>query len=484
MITRPGTRRVGPYTWDIPIGSVPGMRVPGRVYASEHLFEAAIDDHAVEQVANVATLPGIVGFSYAMPDIHWGYGFPIGGVAATDPDEDGVISPGGVGFDIGCGVRLLRSGLSWSEVKVHIEALVGQLGRDIPRGVGSKGLIRLQRPELETVCREGVGSMLSVGIGWEEDAEYCEDRGVLSDGRTEYLSDRAMQRGSTQLGSLGAGNHFLEIQVIDEIRDPVAATVMGLFEDQVCVMIHTGSRGLGHQTCTDHLEVIRRLMPELGIHVPDRELACIPIHHAAARDYLGAMNAAGNFARANRHVLTNAARVAFERVLGRPARDMGMSLVYDVSHNLAKFEDYEVAGTVRNLCVHRKGATRAFGPGHPQIPEAYRAIGQPVFVPGSMGTPSFVLVGRGEAKERSFYSTCHGAGRRMSRTQAKKQTSGPELKRALEEQGILLARSDWRLLSEEAPFAYKDPTEVVDSCEGAGLSQVVARLRPVGVVKG
>jgi tRNA-splicing ligase RtcB len=419
-----------------------------------------------------------------MPDIHWGYGFPIGGVAATDPDAGGVISPGGVGFDIGCGVRLLRSDLSRTEVNPRIKELVDQLGWDIPRGVGVKGLIRLGRSQLDQVAREGVRFALSIGVGWEEDAEFCEDRGALPNGQPELLSERAIARGRPQLGSLGAGNHFLEVQVVDEIREPVAASVLGLFEGQVCVMIHTGSRGLGHQTCTDHLRVIDRLMPELDIYVPDRQLACVPIRHELADRYFGAMAAAGNFARVNRHFLADAARKSFESILGRSARDMGMSLVYDVSHNLAKFEPYEMAGMTKELCVHRKGATRAFGPGHPSLPEAYRAIGQPVFVPGSMGTPSFVLVGTTEAKDRSFYSTCHGAGRLMSRTQAKRRMSGPELKRSLEEQGILLARSHWRLLSEEAPYAYKDPTEVVESCEGAGLSKVVARLRPIGVVKG
>jgi tRNA-splicing ligase RtcB (3'-phosphate/5'-hydroxy nucleic acid ligase) len=482
---RPRMERVGAYVWEIPMGTVPGMRVPGRVYASERLFKAAIDDRAVEQVANVATLPGIVGYSYAMPDIHWGYGFPIGGVAATDPKEEGVISPGGVGFDIGCGVRLMRSDLSWTdEVKPRIKELVDQLGWDIPRGIGGKGLVRLDRSNLEQVAREGVHFPLSIGIGWEEDAAYCEDGGKLPNGRPDCLSEHAIQRGARQLGSLGAGNHFLEVQVVDEVRDEIAASVMGLFEGQVCVMIHTGSRGLGHQTCTDHLRGIDRLMPQLGIHVPDRQLACVPLRHELAERYFGAMDAAGNFARANRHVLADAARKSFGKVLGRSARDMRMSLVYDVSHNLAKFETYEVAGRSRDVCVHRKGATRAFGPGHPHLPEAYRSIGQPVFVPGSMGTPSFVLVGTAEAGGLSFSSTCHGAGRTMSRAQAKKRMSGPELKKALEEQGVLVARSRWRLLSEEAPYAYKDPTEVVESCEGAGLSKIVARLRPVGVIKG
>ncbi len=476
--------KVEPFVWKIPQGTVAGMRVPGIVYASDDLIRKAVDDRAVEQVANVATLPGIVRASYAMPDIHWGYGFPIGGVAATTV-EGGVVSPGGVGFDIACGVRLIRSDLEWErEVKPRIGELVHGLGRHVPRGVGTKGRMRLTRGEVEKVLRDGVRFPLSRGVGTERDAEFCEDRGVLPDARPEEVSDKAVERGAPQLGSLGAGNHFLEVQVVEEVFHDRAARVMGLSVGQVCVMVHTGSRGMGHQVCTDHLRVMDRLMPRLGIEVPDRQLACVPLSHEAAERYLGAMRAAANFARANRHVLTDAVREAFEEVFGRSSRDLGLEVVYDVAHNLAKLEEFEVEGGRRTLCVHRKGATRAFGPGHPEIPTAYREVGQPVIIPGSMGTASYVLVGTAESAERAFSSTCHGAGRAMSRTRAKKLKTGPEVRRDLEAAGITLAPAHWGLLAEEAPYAYKDVSEVVDVCEGAGLSRKVARLRPVGVVKG
>ena len=478
-------RRLDKFVWEIPIGYVDGMRVPGKVFASKRLMDKAIEDRAAVQVANVATLPGIVGASMAMPDIHWGYGFPIGGVAATDADAGGSISPGGVGFDIGCGVRLLRSNLDWTgDVRPRIRELVATLGKKVPRGVGGKGRMRLHGEELRRVLVEGAEFPLSKGIGWDDDAEFCEDGGVLGGAEPDDVSDRALERGGPQLGSLGAGNHFLEVQVVDEIRDERAARAMKLFEGQTCVMIHSGSRGIGHQTCTDHVRTIDRLMPSLGIEVPDRQLACVPLDHAAAQSYLGAMDASGNYARANRHLLADAARESFEEVFGRTAKDMDLGLVYDVSHNLAKIEEYDIDGKSRRLCVHRKGATRAFGPGHPDLPSAYIDVGQPVIIPGSMGTASFVLVGTNEAKDLSFNSTCHGAGRAMSRTQAKKQMSGQDLKRQLEDQGIVIAASQAKLLSEEAPYAYKDVSEVVETCEGAGLTKVVARLRPVGVVKG
>jgi tRNA-splicing ligase RtcB len=478
-------KQIEPFVWEVPIGTVDGMRVPGVVFGTEDLLRRAVDDRAVLQVANVATLPGIVKASLAMPDIHWGYGFPIGGVAATDADGDGVISPGGVGFDIACGVRLLRSELTWDEeVRPLIRDLVRALGARIPRGVGTKGRMHLSRQDTIRVLHEGVGFPLSRGVGLEEDVATCEDRGRLDDVRLDQVSDRALGRGASQLGSLGAGNHFCEVQVVEEVLEPVAADVMGLFPGQVCVMIHSGSRGLGHQVCTDHLKVIDGLMRRLDIRVPDRQLACVPLAHEAAVGYLGAMNAAANFARANRHVLADAVREAFGSVFDRSARELGMFLVYDVSHNLAKIEDHEVEGRRRRLCVHRKGATRAFGPGHPELPPEYRAIGQPVLIPGSMGTASYVLVGTEASASRSFSSTCHGAGRAMSRTKAKKVMSGQELARSLGSQGIELAPAHLRLLSEEAPYAYKDVSEVVRGCEGAGLSRIVARLRPVGVVKG
>jgi tRNA-splicing ligase RtcB len=477
--------QVEPFVWRIPQGTVPGMRVPGIVFATEEMATKAVEDRAVEQVANVATLPGIVSASYAMPDIHWGYGFPIGGVAATDPESDGVISPGGVGFDICCGVRLIRSELEWeADVKGSIGQLVHTLGQRVPRGVGTKGRMRLSRAEMTSVLRDGVRFPLSRGLGWEEDAEFCEDHGVLEDAAPDQVSDRAIERGAPQLGSLGAGNHFLEVQVVEEVFDQQAGNAMGLFVGQVCVMVHSGSRGVGHQTCTDFIKVVDQLMPQLRIEVPDRQLAAVPIEHEAAQRYLGAMAAAANYARANRHVLTDGIRDAFERVFERSARDMGLFVVYDVAHNLAKMEEHQIDGERRTLCVHRKGATRAFGPGHPEPPDRYRPIGQPVLIPGSMGTASYVLVGQAEAGGRSFSSTCHGAGRAMSRTKAKKVMSGPELKKSLEERGITVAASQWRLLAEEAPYAYKDVSQVVDACEGAGLSRKVARLRPAGVVKG
>ncbi len=478
-------RRIDEHTWELPIGYVEGMRVPGRIYASDKLFDRAREDRAIEQVANVATLPGIIGYSLAMPDIHWGYGFPIGGVAATDVDAGGVVSPGGVGFDIGCGVRLLRSEVSWqTEGRERIRDLVAELGKRVPRGVGGGGYMRLSRDELDRVLRDGLGFTLGRGIGWDADAELTEDRGRLPHPDPEAVSERAKARGAPQLGSLGAGNHFLEVQVVDEVRDAAAAEVMGLFEGQVCVMIHSGSRGIGHQSCQDALRTIDRLMPSLGYRLPDRQLACVPVDHPEARSYLGAMDAAGNFARANRHVLSHVARECFAAVFGRSARDLGLEVVYDVAHNLAKFEEHTIDGRTRRLCVHRKGATRALGPGHPELPERYRDIGQPVIIPGSMGSASFVLTGRAEAEALAFASTCHGAGRQMSRTQAKKKMRGEDLKAELERQGIVLARSQWKLLSEEAPYAYKDASEVVETCEAVGLSSVVARLRPVGVVKG
>jgi tRNA-splicing ligase RtcB len=477
--------RIDDFTWEIPVGTVNGMRVPGVVFATKDLLDKAVQDRAIEQVANVATLPGIVKASYAMPDIHWGYGFPIGGVAATDIEAGGVVSPGGVGFDISCGVRLITSDLDWeADVRPRIRDLVSTLGRQVPRGTGKGGRLTLSPTEVERVLAEGVGFPISVGIGTEEDADLCEDRGVLEWAKPEFVSTRARERAASQLGSLGAGNHFLEVQVVEEVQDEPAAEAMGLAVGQVCVMLHSGSRGLGHQVCTDHLKAVDQASRELGIEVPDRQLACVPVEHEVAQQYLGAMAAAANFARANRHTLTHAIRESFAQVFGGSVKGPAMSIVYDVAHNLAKIEEYQLDGRVRKLCVHRKGATRAFGPDHPEVPERYRGIGQPVIIPGSMGTASYVLVGTSEAGVKSFYSTCHGAGRAMSRTKAKKVMGGVELVRKLEGEGIAVAASQPRLLAEEAPYAYKDVSQVVRACEGAGLSRTVARLRPVGVVKG
>jgi tRNA-splicing ligase RtcB len=460
------------------------MRVDGLVFASDALMVKAQEDRALEQVANVAYLPGIVGYSIAMPDIHWGYGFPIGGVAATDAEADGVVSPGGVGFDIGCGVRLIRSDLSFEKEKKNFATLVDTMAARIPRGVGGKGLRRLDRTEFRKLLSQGVRWPLGKGIGWPEDEELSEDRGRLEGAEPDHVSDRAIERGSGQLGSLGAGNHFLEVQVVDRIFSEREATAMGLVEGQVCVMIHTGSRGVGHQICTEDLRKVESAMRRLGIQVPDRQLACVPVTDPAGEAYLGAMAAAANFARANRHVLADAVRSCFEEVFRAGARSLKMNLVYDVAHNIAKFEEFPVNGEVRRLCVHRKGATRAFGPGHPELPERYRDIGQPVIIPGSMGTASWVLVGTNESASLSFSSTCHGAGRMMSRKAAVKMQRGHDLKSDLEKQGILVRAQQMKLLAEEAPYAYKDVDEVVEVCHAVGLSRKVARLRPVAVVKG
>jgi tRNA-splicing ligase RtcB len=395
------------------------------------------------------------------------------------------VSPGGVGFDIGCGVRLLRSDLDWEkDLKPRLKALVSALGRNVPRGVGGKGRMPLNGREVEEVLSDGMKFTLARGIGWEEDLEHAEDFGTLPGAEPDKISARAKERGAPQLGSLGAGNHFLEVQVVEDVQDRAAAEAMRLSEGQVCVMIHSGSRGMGHQTCQDYVREIDKIAPQFDFELPDRQLAAAPLSHPVAQAYTGAMDAAGNFARANRHLLAEAARDAFADTFGRAAKDLGMHVVYDVSHNLAKMEDYDVDGARKTLCVHRKGATRAFGPGHPELPDRYKAVGQPVIIPGSMGTASYVLVGTNESAELSFSSTCHGAGRAMSRTAAKKQMSGQDLKRELESQGIVIAASQAKLLAEEAPYAYKDVSEVVRTCEGAGISKVVARLRPVGVVKG
>ncbi len=477
-------QRVSDVEWLIPAEG--GMRVPGRIFASEDLIVKAQSDRALDQVANVAHLPGIVGSSFAMPDVHWGYGFPIGGVAATDIDDDGVVSPGGVGFDISCGVRIVHTNLEVNRVRERVEDLVRELGR-IPRGVGGKGLMRLDGEEMERVLVEGVRFPLSKGVGWDEDVEVCEDGGRVEDADPAAVSDKAKERGAPQLGSMGGGNHFVEVQYVDQVVDAQAAETFGLHDGQIVAMIHCGSRGVGHQVCTDEVRTMDRAMSSYGISVPDRQLACVPVRSPEGERYMAGMAAAANYGRANRHVLTDGVRQAFERVFGSSARDLGMSVLYDVSHNLAKIEQHEVDGVQRNLCVHRKGATPAFGPGHPQVPEKYRSVGQPVLVPGSMGPASWVLVGMSGtagADDVAWASTCHGAGRMMSRKAATKQMHGGDLKRQLQSEGIWVSTSQLRLLAEEAPYAYKDVSEVVRVCEAGGLSRRVARLRPLAVVKG
>ncbi len=466
-----------PWRWRIE--RTGAMRVPGIVFASAELLPDVAGDRTLQQVADVATLPGIVGASYAMPDVHWGYGFPIGGVAATDVDAGGVVSPGGVGFDISCGVRLLTSDLTRGDLTKHLAPLMDELSRSVPKGMGPGATWELSHRRLELVLTGGAAYAVEQGHGVARDLERCEDGGVLGGADPNVVSDRARARGLHQVGSLGSGNHFLEVQFVDRIIDPVVAQAFGLHSGQVCVMIHSGSRGLGHQICTDQVRLMEGAMVRYGIDVPDRQLACVPVHSPEGKAYLGAMAAAANYGRANRQLLSQAARAAFAAKLpGAP----GLDLLYDVSHNLAKLEEHEVDGRRRTLCVHRKGATRALPAGHADLPADLVAAGQPVLVPGSMGTASYVLVG--EPGGEAFHSTCHGAGRTMSRTKARKMTSAAALREELAAMGIEVRSATRRGLTEEAPYAYKDVDAVVETVERAGLARRVARLVPLGVVKG
>ncbi|HEX9713654.1 MAG TPA: RtcB family protein [Actinomycetota bacterium] len=455
------------------------MRVPGIVFASKALLPDVLSDQSLRQVVNVATLPGIVEASYAMPDVHWGYGFPIGGVAATDVESGGVVSPGGVGFDISCGVRLLASGLDRGDLAASLGAVMDGLDRRIPRGMGRGGVWHLESSdELLELLMGGSRYAVERGFGVERDLERCEDGGAIAGADAAHVSARALERGLGQVGSLGSGNHFLEVQAVDRIFDDNAAAAFGLHRDQICVMIHCGSRGLGHQICSDHVRIMGGAMPRYGIEVPDRQLACVPVRSPEGAAYLAAMAAAANYGRANRHMLAEAVRAAFLDATGNDEMD----LVYDVSHNMAKLEEHDVGGTRRLLCVHRKGATRALPPGHSELPAGLRDVGQPVLIPGSMGTASYVLTG--VPGGGAFQSTCHGAGRTMSRHAAKRRIRGDTLRTQLETAGIAVRARSVRELPEEAPFAYKDVDEVVRTCEEAGLCARVARLRPIGVVKG
>jgi tRNA-splicing ligase RtcB len=470
--------------WRIPKSYKPGMRVDGMIYANDVLIEAIKEDKSPDQVANVAFLPGIVKYSLAMPDIHWGYGFCIGGVAATDPAEGGVISPGGVGYDINCGVRLIRTDITADEAAPRMATLVDRLFAEVPCGVGKGGRIKFKRNELARLMEEGSSYVVKKGLGWNSDLESTESEGRIDGARPDYVSDRAYDRGETQCGTLGSGNHFLEVQVVDEVHDERAAAVLGLSKGMITVMIHSGSRGLGYQVCEDHLRDLRDTPRKYGIELPDQQLVCAPVHSPEGAKYLGAMRAAANFAWCNRQIMTHLAREAFSEVFDRPAERLGMHLVYDVAHNIAKLESYDVDGKTRPLCVHRKGATRAFPPGHDELPAKYRSIGQPVLVPGDMGRFSYVLVGQADSMTHTFGSCCHGAGRRMSRGAAIRASKGRSIRKELLERGVYARARGRTGLEEEQPEAYKDVIEVVNVLHESSISKKVARLRPVGVIKG
>ena len=476
-------KRLTPYLYEIPATHRADMRVPARFYADAELLQQALGDKSLDQLANSATLPGIVAYALAMPDIHQGYGFPIGGVVATRV-PDGVISPGGVGYDINCGVRLLGTPLSRDDVAPWLDELANQLQRNCPHGVGRGGEVTLTRKQLEDVVRQGARWMLAHGYATETDLERTEESGCIAGADPTKISARAYERAKDQLGTLGSGNHFIEVDVVDEIFDETAASRMGLFPGQIVVQIHCGSRGFGHQVCTDYVARFQRVVDQYGIVLPDRELVCAPLSSPEGQDYLAAMKGAANFAFANRQLLTHLVRRSFEDALAGKVEDFSVYQIYDIAHNMAKIEEHEVDGRRMRVCVHRKGATRAFGPGSPVLPEIYRDIGQPVFVPGSMGTASWVLVGTKGSMAQSFGSTCHGAGRTMSRSRAKKEVRGDELRRDLESQGIRVRAGSLSGLAEEAPQAYKDVDRVIEIVHGAGIARKVARIVPVAVVKG
>jgi len=476
--------KVDDYRWRIPRSYKPGMRVPGLIYADEKLLKDIHQDKALEQVANVAFLPGIVNNSLAMPDIHWGYGFPIGGVAATDIEEGGVISPGGVGFDINCGVRLLKTNLEYGDVKDKIKDLIYRLFSDVPSGVGSQGDIRVGAKEEKEILLKGARWAVEKGFGTEDDLECTEENGAMQGADPQAVSERACQRGKAQSGTLGSGNHFLEVQVIDQLYDREACDTLGLNLGQVMVMIHSGSRGLGYQVCEDYSRSMVGSLTKYNINVPDRQLACAPVTSSEGKAYLAAMKCAANYAWANRQCLMHLTRQAFEKVFGSSWGKLGMFLIYDVAHNIAKIEKHKVNGKEKNLCVHRKGATRAFGPGHPALPEKYKKIGQPVIIPGDMGRNSYLLVGTEKAMQETFGSACHGAGRLKSRTAAIKSINPDMLLKELESKGIIVKASGRNTLVEEAPEVYKDVNEVVDVVHNAGISKRVCRMRPLGVIKG
>lgn len=471
--------KINDYLWEIPKEFRADMRVPARVYVSEKMLEEIFRDRSLNQLINVATLPGIVSYSLAMPDIHEGYGFPIGGVAAIKADE-GVISPGGVGYDINCGMRLLLSSYSEDELKPYLNRLADEIAISVPSGLGRGHKKSLGHNDLDKILNYGARQLVENGYGDPEDLEYCEAGGSLEMANARAVSSRAKNRGGDQVGTLGSGNHFLEIQKVAEIFNPEVAEKFGLFLNQVVVMIHTGSRGLGHQVATDYIQIMMRTMPNYQINLPDRELACAPFKSEEGQNYFQAMAAAANFAWANRQMISFFVRQAWEKVLGK--RDK-LRILYDVAHNIAKLEQYEIDGKKQTLIVHRKGSTRAFPAHHPEIPAKYQAIGQPVLIPGSMGTASYVLIGT-EKSEESWHSTCHGAGRQMSRASAIKNLSAQEIINQLKGRGILVKCDSLKGLAEEAPQAYKDIDEVINVVDKSGLSLKVAKLVPLAVIKG
>ncbi len=481
MVPLTAFKKISDYLWEIPKSFRGDLRVPARVYATREMLEEASRDSSFDQLVNLATIPGVQKYSLAMPDVHEGYGAPVGGVFATDV-ESGLISPGAIGYDINCGVRLLRANLTYDEVKPKLGDIGTAIFREVPSGVGRGGRLKLTTGELDQVLSRGAEWMVLRGYGERPDLDHLESRGKLEGGDPSKVSQTAKKRGADQLGTMGAGNHFVEVQAVHEIFDEEAARKLGLFKDQVTVMIHTGSRGLGHQVATDYIRTMLRVMPKYGIDLPDRELAGAPFNTPEGQDYFRAMTCGANFAWANRQLITWEVRKAFQDVLGEQGK--GVKIVYDVAHNIGKLERYEVDGKEKKVLVHRKGATRSFGPGHPEIHEAYRDVGQPVLIPGSMGTGSYVLVGTNQAMADTFGSSCHGAGRRLSRHAAKRQVHGRTLKDELESQGVVIRSGSMSGLAEEAPIAYKDVDRVVEVVHQAGIARKVARMRPIAVIKG
>jgi tRNA-splicing ligase RtcB len=484
MVNKADLVRISEYVWEVPKSFRSDMKVPARVYASEKLLDLAFRDRSLEQLVNTAAMPGVVKRVLVMPDAHQGYGPPIGGVVPTRY-PDGVISPGAVGYDINCGVRLMVSDLQADEVKEEVGGLISALFRNIPSGVGKGGGARkVSEREMDQVLVKGAAWAVKAGYGRTEDLERLEEGGAMAGADPAAVSPRAKQRGGPQLGTLGSGNHFVEIQAVEAIYDEEVARTFGLFEGQLAVTIHSGSRGLGHQVCSEYVKSLQGAVKKYNIQLPDRQLVCAPLDSPEGRRYFGAMVGAANYAWANRQCMAHLARRSFEEVLAGKVRDFDLHTVYDVAHNIAKIEDHVVDGKRMTLCIHRKGATRAFGPGHPAVTPVYRAVGQPVLVPGDMGTASYVLVGIAEAMEESFGTSCHGAGRVMSRSAAKKKIHGGTLRKELEAQGIHVRAGSMPGLAEEAPDAYKDIDAVIEVVEGAGLARKVARLRPLAVMKG